>query len=44
MKKISEILNLQKEVKPVAILPIGFANESPEITPRRPLEEVIHTI
>ena len=43
-KKISEILNLQKDVKPVAILPIGFANESPEITPRRPLEEVIHTI
>jgi len=43
-KKISEVLNLQKDVKPIAILPIGFANESPEITPRRPLEEVIHKV
>ncbi len=43
-KKISEVLNLQKDLKPIAILPIGFANESPEITPRRPLEEVIHKI
>jgi len=43
-KKVSEVLNLQKDVKPIAILPIGFANESPEVTPRRPLEEVIHKI
>ena len=43
-KKISEVLNLQKDLKPIAILPIGFANESPEVTPRRPLEEVIHKI
>jgi len=43
-KKISEVLNLQKDIKPVAILPIGFANESPEVTPRKPLEEVVHKI
>jgi len=43
-KKISETLNLQKNVKPIAILPIGFANEIPEITPRRPIGEIIHKI
>jgi len=43
-KRISEILNLQKEIKPIAILPIGFANESPEITSRRPMQEIIHNI
>ena len=42
--KISKILNLDNEVKPIAILPIGFANESPEITSRKPLEEIIHKI
>ena len=43
-KKVSEILNLPKDIIPIAILPIGFANGSPEITPRRPMEEVIHDI
>lgn len=43
-KKVSDTLNLQKDLKPIAILPIGFANEIPEITPRRPVEEIIHRI
>lgn len=42
--KVSDILNLEKGLIPIAILPIGFSNETPEITPRRPLEQIIHKI
>ncbi|MGE5569661.1 MAG: nitroreductase family protein [Rhodospirillales bacterium] len=31
-------------VTPVAILPIGYAAESPEKTPRRPLTELVHEV
>ena len=43
-EKVSEILNLDKDLRPVAILPIGFSNETPEVTSRRPPEEIIHKI
>lgn len=43
-EKVSDVLNLEKSFKPVAILPIGFSNETPEITSRRPLEQIIHKI
>ena len=43
-EKVSEILNLDKDLRPVAILPIGFSNETPEITSRRSIEEIIHKI
>jgi hypothetical protein len=37
-------LNLKNDLKPVAILPIGFSNEISEITQRRPIDQVIHKI
>ena len=43
-EKVSEILKLEKDIRPVAILPIGFSNETPEITNRRPINEMIQEI
>jgi len=43
-EKVCEILNLKNCLKPVAILPIGFSNETPEITPRRQIDQIIHKI
>lgn len=42
--QVSETLHLEKNLKPIAILPIGVANEIPEVTSRRPLEEIIRKI
>lgn len=39
-KEISEILNLNDEMRPVAIIPIGFPKKEPVRTERRPLEEI----
>ncbi|MFN7181896.1 MAG: nitroreductase family protein, partial [Planctomycetota bacterium] len=43
-KKVKQILNLPKELKPIAILPIGYPNEQPKITSRRKLEDIIKKI
>ena len=43
-EKVSEILKLEKDLRPVAILPIGFPNETPEVTNRRSPEQIIHRI
>jgi len=32
------------EIVPVAVLPVGYAGEKPEMTPRRPLNELVHEI
>ena len=42
--KVSQILSLSNDIRPVAILPIGVANETPEITPRRSFDEIIHQL
>jgi nitroreductase len=42
--KVSDILKLKNDLRPIAILPIGFSNETPEITSRRPTDEMIHEI
>lgn len=42
--KVSEILKLKNGLRPIAILPIGFSNETPEIIDRRPVDEIIHDI
>ena len=42
-EKVSNILNISN-LKPVAILPVGIANETPDVTPRRPLEEITQKI
>ncbi len=41
--KVGGILNVGN-LKPVAMLVVGFANEEPEITDRRPIKEIIHEI
>ena len=43
-EKVSDILKLKNNLKPIAILPIGFANETPQITTRRPIDQIIHKI
>lgn len=40
-EKVAEILNLKENERPVAILPIGYAGEEPEITSRKKLEELV---
>ena len=42
-EKVQDILKLEN-LKPVAILPIGFANETPQITTRRPIDQIVHKI
>lgn len=41
---VSKILGLEDNLRPIAMLIVGFAAESPEITPRKPLSEVIHKL
>lgn len=42
-EKVCNVLKINN-LKPVAILPIGFANETPQITTRRPIDQMIHKI
>jgi nitroreductase len=43
-KKIAAVMQLPEGQIPVAILPIGYADEAPERTTRRPLSEVVHEL
>jgi nitroreductase len=40
--KISELLQIPEEHVPLALLPFGYANETPEATPRRECDEFVH--
>ncbi len=42
VEKIQEILGLPSEKIPVAIIALGYPDESPKPKPRRPLEELVH--
>lgn len=39
-KEISEILNLQDGMRPIAIIPIGYPDKETEKRERRPIEEI----
>ncbi|MCD6414483.1 MAG: nitroreductase family protein [Candidatus Diapherotrites archaeon] len=39
--EVSMILDLPKDWEPVAILPIGYADENPPKRPRRPLDDLV---
>ncbi len=39
---VSNVLGLPKNVRPIAILPIGVPGESPRMPPRIPLSEITH--
>ncbi len=41
---VLEVLGSPKGLIPVAILPVGYANEAPERTTRRALEELAHRV
>lgn len=40
--EVSRIVKADEESTPVAIMPIGYADEDPDPTPRRRLEELVH--
>jgi nitroreductase len=40
-KEVVAVLGLRADLRPVAILPVGYAAESPRRTPRRALGEVV---
>jgi|WetSurMetagenome_2_1015567.scaffolds.fasta_scaffold135542_2 nitroreductase len=39
---VKTVLDTAEGLQPVALLPIGYADESPSITSRRPIGEIIH--
>ena len=41
-EKVCEIINAPKEMRPIAIIPIGYPDEKPPRTPRRKLEDIVH--
>ena len=43
-KKVAEVMQLPEGLIPVAILPIGYADEVPERTTRRELRELVHNL
>ena len=40
-KDVQEVVNAAEDQMPVALLPLGYAAESPFITPRRALSELV---
>src|SRR5574338_1391510 len=42
--QVLRILGLADSLRPIAMLVVGFAAESPEITPRKPLSKIVHTL
>ena len=41
-EEVIKILNLQKGMKPVSMIPIGYGEEEPDIPPRKPLDTVLN--
>lgn len=39
---VGEILGLPKKTRPIAIIPVGYADEAPAAPPRMGLEKVVH--
>jgi nitroreductase len=44
MKDVRKVVGAGEEQVPVALLPIGYAGESPFIAPRRPLSEMVREV
>ena len=40
--EIRKVINAPKHMRPVALIPVGYPNESPDARPRRPIGEVMH--
>jgi nitroreductase len=41
---VREVVGAPDDIRPVAILPIGYAEGEPEIKGRRPLEDLVHRV
>jgi len=39
---VCELIGAPSDYVPIAVLPIGYAAEKPEMTSRRPLEDLVH--
>jgi nitroreductase len=39
---VANLLNLPSSLRPVALLPVGYAGKETRPRPRRPLEEIVH--
>ena len=39
---VTDVLQLQESLRPVAMLPIGYADKTPNLRPRRVLSDLIH--
>jgi nitroreductase len=42
--KVTDVIRCKPPLRPVAMLVAGFADEEPEITPRKPLTKIIHRL
>jgi len=40
--EVRKAINAPKQIRPVALIPVGFPNESPEPRLRRPLSAIVH--
>jgi len=40
-EKVSKILNLPSHIKPIFLIPVGYADENPVRPPRKPLESIV---
>jgi len=40
--EIRKVINAPKDMRPVALIPVGYPNEAPEARPRRPITEIMH--
>lgn len=43
-RSVADIIKCDSWLRPVAMLVVGFADEEPQITPRRPMSEMVHRI
>jgi nitroreductase len=43
-EKVAKILNLPKNIRPIALIPVGYPAEKPEVRPRLSKEELIKFI
>lgn len=41
---VRKLIGAPEELVPVAVLPVGYAGETPEFTTRRPLQELVHEV
>ncbi len=41
-QEIRRVINAPKDIRPVALIPVGYSAESPPVRQRRPISEIVH--